>query len=281
MSCARDVDNRGCVCAYIQCIREHDDKICQWHETAHACNGVVNSTSLMLLFRKSIFCPAPAGDSITRKSIFDALVAGCIPVLFSRASLSQYSWHVPNDKLKDVSVYIPMTEISENNRNFIDILKAIPAEEVLRMQKNIEAIAPTLQYSVIPARVAGGDLNKPGLFWSPPFRDAADVIIEKIVDRKTVSPIEGYSNEALLDQHHKQKEIMEYHEDFAALRSKNLNADKQSKKLTRKVGAALHIFTSPLTTLLSVYSLSHFGAAGYRRGDGAAASNSHQSPAAV
>ena len=216
-------------------MRENDASVCQWHETAHACNGVVNSTSVMLLFRQSIFCPAPAGDSITRKSIFDALVAGCIPVLFSRASLSQYSWHVPEEKLKSVSVYIPMTEISENNRNFIDILKAIPADDVLRMQKNIETMGPSLQYSVIPSSTARNDLNRQGAVWSPPFSDAASVIIEKIVDRGTVSPIEGYSNEALLDQHHKQKEIMEYHEDFAALRSKNLNAEKQSKKLAKKV----------------------------------------------
>ena len=32
----------------------------------------------------------PTGDSLTRKSLFDSLVAGCIPVLFSRASLTQY-----------------------------------------------------------------------------------------------------------------------------------------------------------------------------------------------
>lgn len=70
------------------------DKSCQWYSTPHACNGVINATDTMLLFRRSVFCPAPTGDSITRKSIFDSLIAGCIPVLFSRASLSQYSWHI-------------------------------------------------------------------------------------------------------------------------------------------------------------------------------------------
>ena len=34
----------------------------------------------------------PVGDSLTRKSLFDSLVAGCIPVLFSRASLTQYKY---------------------------------------------------------------------------------------------------------------------------------------------------------------------------------------------
>jgi len=55
---------------------------------------VVNATDTMLLLRQAKYCPAPTGDSVTRKSIFDALVAGCVPVLFSRASLAQYSWHV-------------------------------------------------------------------------------------------------------------------------------------------------------------------------------------------
>lgn len=74
---------------YSQC---QQDVGCQWYTTAHACNGVVNSTSQLLLFRRATFCPAPAGDSITRKSIFDSLLAGCIPVIFARASMSQYLW---------------------------------------------------------------------------------------------------------------------------------------------------------------------------------------------
>lgn len=64
------------------------------------------------------------------QSIFDALVAGCIPVLFSRASLSQYSWHVTDEEVDEVAVYIPMKDINENNANFMQILHAIPRDEV-------------------------------------------------------------------------------------------------------------------------------------------------------
>ena len=99
---------------YAQC---QDDKSCEWHQTAHACNGVsdrlsvfvifelivlekvVNATNQMLLFRRAKFCPAPPGDSITRKSIFDALVAGCIPVIFARASMSQYLWYFTKEEV--------------------------------------------------------------------------------------------------------------------------------------------------------------------------------------
>lgn len=54
----------------------------------------------MLLFRKAIFCPAPPGDSITRKSIFDSLLAGCIPVIFAKASISQYLWFFSKEEVK-------------------------------------------------------------------------------------------------------------------------------------------------------------------------------------
>jgi hypothetical protein len=84
---------------FAQC---ENDKSCEWHQTAHACNGVVNSTSQMLLFRKAKFCPAPPGDSITRKSIFDALIAGCIPVIFARASMSQYLWYFPKEEVREM-----------------------------------------------------------------------------------------------------------------------------------------------------------------------------------
>jgi len=53
---------------------------------------VVNSTSQMLLFQRAQYCPAPPGDSVTRKSLFDSLVSGCVPVLFAKASLRQYLW---------------------------------------------------------------------------------------------------------------------------------------------------------------------------------------------
>ncbi len=60
---------------------------------------MVNATHTMLKLREAKYCPAPTGDSITRKSIFDALVAGCVPVLFSKASLSQYTWHVSAEEV--------------------------------------------------------------------------------------------------------------------------------------------------------------------------------------
>eukprot|EP00605_Chrysophyceae_sp_TOSAG23-4_P001011 GSChrysophyteH1.ASY1.ANO1.1112.1 assembled CDS len=203
---------------------------CKWVKTAHSCKGVINQQDNMLLLRKSVFCPAPTGDSITRKSIFDSLVAGCIPVLFSRATLSQYMWHVPTDELDKVSVYIPLKEITEDGKDFISVLKAIPQVEISKLQENIRNIAPRLQYSVVPPRAGNGS---EGQTWDPPFVDAQEVIIRRILDRKTVDPIKGFSDAELLAQYENQNYIMDTHDDYAALRK-----DKPGQKITykKKVG---------------------------------------------
>ena len=194
---------------------------CKWVRTAHSCTGVINQTETMLLLRKSVFCPAPTGDSITRKSIFDSLVAGCIPVLFSRASLSQYMWHVTEAEMDKISVYIPLAGIINDAKNFISILKNITTQEILQKQAAIREIAPRLQYSIVPEYIGNGTnaQGQPtGLTWTPPFMDAQQVIIERILDTSTIEPIEGFSDSQLLAQHEKQNYIMDTHEDYAALR---------------------------------------------------------------
>ena len=80
------------------------------------------------------FCPATPGDSITRKSLFDSLVAGCVPVIFSRASLTQYTLHLTEEQVDEVTVYIPMKTINEEEKNMLDILQAIPDDVLLAKQ---------------------------------------------------------------------------------------------------------------------------------------------------
>jgi hypothetical protein len=66
---------------------------CHWYSIAHACTGVLNASSEMQLFLQATFCPAPPGDSLTRKSICDALLTSCIPAIFDAMSLGLYFWH--------------------------------------------------------------------------------------------------------------------------------------------------------------------------------------------
>jgi hypothetical protein len=52
------------------------------------------------------YAPGGPGDTITRKSLFDSLVAGCVPVVFARASLSQYAWFLSTNDIEAISVYL-------------------------------------------------------------------------------------------------------------------------------------------------------------------------------
>ena len=211
---------------FSQCIEPE----CKWVHTAHSCTGVISMTDAMRSLRKAVFCPAPTGDSITRKSIFDSLIAGCIPVLFSRASLSQYMWHVSEDEMDKISVYIPLHDIVFENKNFIDILKGLTPEQVAEKQRAIREIAPKLQYSVVPPHIGNGSL---GQTWHPPFVDAQEIIIQRILDPKTIEPIGGFTDLQLLEQHEKQNDIMENHEDYAALRHDKPGVKKGPSKKKR------------------------------------------------
>jgi hypothetical protein len=62
------------------------------------------------------------------------------------------------------------------------------------------------------------------------MRDAVDIIIEKILDRNTIAPLQGFTNEELLRQVELQNSIMDNHEDYAALRSDSPSNSSNSKK---------------------------------------------------
>ncbi|KAF9615881.1 hypothetical protein IFM89_026807 [Coptis chinensis] len=54
------------------------------------------SSAILETFLDSDFCLQPRGDSFTRRSIFDCMVAGSIPVFFwRRTAYFQYEWFLP------------------------------------------------------------------------------------------------------------------------------------------------------------------------------------------
>ena len=100
-------------------------------------------------------------------------------------------------QVREVSVYIPMYDVVFNNVSFVEVLASIPADEIQRKQQAIARIAPRLQYSAVPDRYLNAEIlprvlsNDPGhasITWQPPFRDAVDVIVDRIVDVKTMLP---------------------------------------------------------------------------------------------
>lgn len=96
---------------------------------------------------QSEFCLQPPGDSPTRRSLFDALITGCIPVLFNPfTAYYKYLWHLPANE-SSYSVYIPEESVKERKINVIETLQKIPEEQRKEMRKTIiQEIMPGVVY---------------------------------------------------------------------------------------------------------------------------------------
>ena len=138
-------------------------------------------------------------------------------------------------QVDEVSVYIPIRDITLNRINFLTLLRSIPTSEILRKQHAIAALAPTLQYSIIPSTITSSLVNKGEIIhWKPPFKDANDIIIEHILNRSTMHPIYGYTDDELGMQLSVQKQLMLTHADYAALRPIESNKTKTKNNSNSK-----------------------------------------------
>lgn len=94
---------------------------------------------------RSVFCLQAPGDSFTRRSTFDSVLAGCIPVFFSpHTAYTQYKWFFPEDK-REYSVFVD--EKSEESTRIEDVLARIPRERVERMREKVVELIPRVTYA--------------------------------------------------------------------------------------------------------------------------------------
>ncbi|KAL2898974.1 Xyloglucan galactosyltransferase MUR3, partial [Bienertia sinuspersici] len=115
------------------------------------CNNWKNKchkpAELMKMFQSSVFCLQPPGDSYTRRSTFDSILAGCIPVFFHPGSAYiQYLWHFPREFTK-YSVFIPMYEVRNGNVSIQKVLENIPTQKVEKMREEIINLIPSIIYA--------------------------------------------------------------------------------------------------------------------------------------
>lgn len=85
------------------------------------------------------FCAQPPGDAISRKGVVDALLVGCIPILFHPQQRGQWPWHL-SDWIDDASVLV--TNVSR----LISTLRAIDSVTVAKMRQTIAERAHRLVY---------------------------------------------------------------------------------------------------------------------------------------
>ncbi|KAM0859662.1 hypothetical protein ACQ4PT_047039 [Festuca glaucescens] len=127
--------------------------------------------NVMRLFKSAAFCLQPQGDSYTRKSTFDAMLAGCVPVFFHpESAYVQYRWHLPADHRK-YSVFVPEDGLRNGTVRVEDVLRRISAREVAAMREQLVRMIPSIVYRD-PRATSGLGL-----------RDAVDVAVDGVIDR--------------------------------------------------------------------------------------------------
>ncbi|KAL3645252.1 hypothetical protein CASFOL_010432 [Castilleja foliolosa] len=112
------------------------------------CGGskCVNGTStIMETFLDSDFCLQPRGDSFTRRSIFDCMLAGSVPVFFwHRTAYLQYEWFLPGEP-GSYSVFIDRNEV-KNGTSIKGVLEKISREKVKKMREKVIEYIPKMIY---------------------------------------------------------------------------------------------------------------------------------------
>lgn len=143
---------------------------CKMHECQTGGLGCNSASSLMRLFMQSKFCLQPPGDTKARRSIFDSMLAGCVPVFFHNESARiQYKWHFPS-KFESFSVYIWEDEVREGRVRPEEVLLRYTEDEIRAMREEVIRMIPTLIY-------------RDHRYQSDNFRDAFDVAVEGVVRR--------------------------------------------------------------------------------------------------
>jgi hypothetical protein len=131
------------------------------------------------------FCLQPAGDTLSRKSFFESLQAGCIPVVFRNddAYLEQLPfsnvipyrqiyYYIPQSCVLDQLCFI-VVETNNNNNNstmipttsFVDVLRNVPLKTVHRSRELIQEYGRMWMYSSNDGTEGGyNDVHNPDAF---------------------------------------------------------------------------------------------------------------------
>lgn len=144
-----------------------------------------NVTGSNVEARNAVFCLQPPGDMPSRKSVFDVVLSGCIPVFFHPLTARlMYEWHLGQVGWEEIGIHFDshqnITDLISNKVDFIDVLiKHFQAnhEDIRRRRKAIKNLAFQLQYSLITAPVANHHIAN-----GRQQKDAYEVSMEKVLE---------------------------------------------------------------------------------------------------
>ena len=108
-------------------------------------------------YASAVFCLQPWGDSATRKGFWDAIMAGCINVIFDDAGYNETDAWFGNHR--QWTVRVPLAELAPGGRGALGFLHAIPQSEIAQKHAGVMAIRRKIQYSI----EAGADDDTDGV----------------------------------------------------------------------------------------------------------------------
>ena len=133
---------------------------------------------------------------MTRKGLFDGMLQGCIPVVFSCLSAScMYTWHWEEEYWQRILIEFDMDLVIQRKLNPIAELKRMVANDstfILTRQKLLRERVFQLQYSLVGYDVASLQTNASAPIKScswpmevdkaVPIKDAYDIAIDWVLD---------------------------------------------------------------------------------------------------
>ena len=156
-------------------------KDCHWLKLSHNSKDT-NLAEFLTSYRRSVFCLLPPGDDPARKAVSDAILSGCIPVIFEVATLfNQYPWHIGEQAALDIAIGIPGGQVRSGKMEFMEVLLAVPPEVIRMKQEAIAKYAPRMQYSSPPIELLRNRSDETP--WDPPFADGVDAALDGLFER--------------------------------------------------------------------------------------------------
>lgn len=152
--------------------RRRFKKVC---DVVDCSNGICEHDPIRYMkpMLQASFCLQPPGETPARRSTFDGIIAGCIPVFFEdQSAKTQFQWHLPPAEFAEFSVTIPKEDVVFKGLKVVDVLMAIPKAEVRRMREKVMELIPKVMY-----RKHGSSLGLRAK------KDAFDIAIEGTLQR--------------------------------------------------------------------------------------------------
>lgn len=136
--------------------------------------------STLQLSARSVFCLQPRGETLIRSDFYEAILLGCINVVFEADMALPFSSYIP---WYQMIVFIPRNIALDESSNIIDILTEIPSHRVAAMQQSIAKHRHVLQYSLEPRYDL---ISKDSLLFIEEYDDAATVIVKEALRKSRV-----------------------------------------------------------------------------------------------